>query len=275
LHDNVFQYVDNTALLSRNNTIENLFTNKWIVCDGWYRMYQKVLYKYYTHLLLRVDSSIDTHLKFLPTYTNEYSIRRQEREKSDFENKKVFMYSLLVCNACIVLCFGGFVYYWFKKKENHGKRYPAPGGRLGHRAFDKERGLVFSTRPSKERGKIDIQTFKYLKRKFKEFEKSKGFLENGITAGRLAIRFGTNATYISQIMTEKKEKNFNSYINRLRITYATQQIGSNKKWGKYTIEDIALICGFGSRQRFSTCFYKQNGIRVSDFIRKKSANVEA
>ena len=102
-----------------------------------------------------------------------------------------------------------------------------------------------------------------------DFEKSKAFLEKGLTLNRLAAEFETNTSYLSQVINEYKGTNFNTYINTLRIKFATKKIYSDKEWRKYSVEDIAIQCGFSNRQSFSNIFYEQNGIRPADFIKKR------
>jgi AraC-like DNA-binding protein len=42
----------------------------------------------------------------------------------------------------------------------------------------------------------------------------------------------------------------------------------------YTIDTLAKECGIASRQNFSDLFYEINGIRPTDFIRKRKKELE-
>jgi len=157
------------------------------------------------------------------------------------------------------------VFYWFRRKKEIQRKYDY----LIHEINSAKIEENVSATDSKERNsKLDSAVVTNLRRKFAEFEKNKGFLEKGITAGRLATEFETNATYLSQFMNEFKESNFNTYINKLRIKYAADQIYRHKDWRKYSVEDIANACGFSNRQSFSNFFYEQNGIRPAEFLKK-------
>jgi YesN/AraC family two-component response regulator len=99
-------------------------------------------------------------------------------------------------------------------------------------------------------------------------------LEQGLTLKKLAEQFKTNTSYLSQVINEYKGSNFNTYINALRISYATQKIYQDKEWRKYSIEHIASAAGFSNRQSFSNIFLEQNGIRPADFIKKRIKELE-
>lgn len=85
----------------------------------------------------------------------------------------------------------------------------------------------------------------------------------------MASYFGTNTKYLSTVIHDYKKKNFNKYINDLRIDYITRHIYNSTKYHHFTIEALAEECGFFSRQHFSDLFYEINGIRPKDFIRKR------
>lgn len=85
----------------------------------------------------------------------------------------------------------------------------------------------------------------------------------------MAAQFNTNTTYLSTFINESKGVNFKNYLNNLRIDYITNLMNTDKNYLKYTIEALAEKCGIASRQNFSDLFYEINGMRPTDFIKKK------
>ncbi|WP_449399366.1 helix-turn-helix domain-containing protein [Chryseobacterium wanjuense] len=85
---------------------------------------------------------------------------------------------------------------------------------------------------------------------------------------------GTNSNYLSQVINEYKEVNFNKYLSELRIHYITNLLFENREYLKYGIETLAKECGIASRQNFSDLFYEINGIRPTDFIRKRKQELD-
>ncbi|SFT69378.1 AraC-type DNA-binding protein [Chryseobacterium formosense] len=221
---------------------------------------------YYTKQLLKVDSVLSYDFKYLSNKIHkDYETKtllaaKAELEETNNTSKMLLLVSLVLLGILVFM-----VFYWFRRKKEIQRKYDY----LIHEINSAKIEENASATDSKERNsKLDSAVVTNLRRKFAEFEKNKGFLEKGITAGRLATEFETNATYLSQFMNEFKESNFNTYINKLRIKYAADQIYRHKDWRKYSVEDIANACGFSNRQSFSNFFYEQNGIRPAEFLKK-------
>jgi len=102
----------------------------------------------------------------------------------------------------------------------------------------------------------------------KQFEEDKSFVNPDINRILLAKEFETNPKYLSKIIHYHKQKNFNTYINDLRIDYIVNKLKEDKKIRNYTIKAIAQISGFNTSDAFSKYFYKKTGIHPSYFIKK-------
>ncbi|KQT20544.1 hypothetical protein ASG31_17405 [Chryseobacterium sp. Leaf404] len=228
---------------------------------------------YYTKQLLKVDSVLTNDFKYLADRIHrEYDTKTLLKAQENLEDKNSFAEKLVIILSVALLVLGALVFYWFKRKKDLQKKYNQILEEL-------ETVRPEVTKPeeknSEKISKLDPAVIKTLQEKFREFEKGKRFLEKGITAGRLAAEFETNATYFSQFVSEFKDSNFNTYLNNLRIKYAVDQIYNHKEWRKYSVEDIALACGFSNRQSFSNFFYEQNGMRPAEFLKKRNEEVQA
>lgn len=98
------------------------------------------------------------------------------------------------------------------------------------------------------------------------FEKSKKFLMQNITAGSLAADFNTNVVYLATVLKKHKKNNFSGYINTLRIEYITQKLKSDPEYSTYKISYLAKECGFSSHTTFIRVFTKIKGIPPSKYI---------
>lgn len=74
----------------------------------------------------------------------------------------------------------------------------------------------------------------------------------------------SNTTYISQIINEKYDKNFNTILNELRIKEARRLL-TDRNYSNYTIEAIAMKVGFKSKTTFNPIFKKFTGITPSQY----------
>lgn len=78
--------------------------------------------------------------------------------------------------------------------------------------------------------------------------------------------FNTNPKYLSQIIRESRNQNFNSYINQLRINYISNKLYSTTLYREYKISYLAEECGYASPQVFINAFRKETGMTPSYFI---------
>lgn len=106
--------------------------------------------------------------------------------------------------------------------------------------------------------------------KLQKFENSQKFTNPKLTIASLALQLKTNTSYLSEVINTYKGKNFNTYINELRIAYICQKIYSQKEYQTYKISYLAEECGFTSHSSFATVFRNITGISPSVFIREAS-----
>lgn len=111
---------------------------------------------------------------------------------------------------------------------------------------------------------------KDLLEKLQKFEESEKFTNPKLTISSLALQMKTNTSYLSEVINKYKGKNFNTYINELRIAYICQKIYNNKEYQNYKISYLAEESGFTSHSSFATIFRNITGISPSVFLREAS-----
>ena len=97
----------------------------------------------------------------------------------------------------------------------------------------------------------------------------KCFLNPEITLPDLAQSLGTNRTYLSQVINQHYNKNFNQFINHLRIEEAKKIITERTDC---TIIDISHKCGFNSYNSFVRSFKLETGItpgKYAELLKQK------
>ncbi len=83
----------------------------------------------------------------------------------------------------------------------------------------------------------------------------------------VAKKVKTNATYLSKIINMHQEKNFNEYINDLRIDYALKRIKNDKKFRSFSVKSIATEIGYKSDYSFAKHFKSKTGLNPSYYIK--------
>lgn len=110
----------------------------------------------------------------------------------------------------------------------------------------------------------------------KRFEVSKKFTHKEMSLGMLAAQLNTNTKYLSEVINRHKQKNFNSYINELRINYITEKIKSDPNYLNYKVSYLAEEAGFSSHSTFTTVFKTVVGVSpivFVEFIKNQKENV--
>lgn len=94
------------------------------------------------------------------------------------------------------------------------------------------------------------------------------YLQPEITLTKVATLLNTNTKYLSYVIRKYYEKNFNNYINDLRIYYILKQLQEKSEYSQYKISYLAQETGFSSHSKFSSEFKRVTGITPSVFIKK-------
>ncbi len=95
-------------------------------------------------------------------------------------------------------------------------------------------------------------------------EKEKLYLDGDLTLKKLSEKLMIHYNYLSQIINEKLESNFNDFVNKYRIEEAKRQL-LDKESGKKTVLEIAYDTGFYSKSVFNTAFKKFTGMTPTQY----------
>lgn len=106
-----------------------------------------------------------------------------------------------------------------------------------------------------------------LLKKLEEFEVSGKFLDKHISLPNLAEQLETNIRYLSEIINKNKNKNFNQYVNELRINYIIFKMKNEPKYLNYKIQALADECGFSSLSVFSVTFKSVTGVSPTAYAK--------
>lgn len=87
------------------------------------------------------------------------------------------------------------------------------------------------------------------------FEKDKMFLQQSLTLKDVATKIGTNRSYLSEYINNKKNSTFFDYVNNYRLEYAVKLLSDKNK----KITKIYLESGFNSFATFARVFKNKYG----------------
>lgn len=113
---------------------------------------------------------------------------------------------------------------------------------------------------------IPRETETLLLKKLEAFEKGNKFTSNEMSLAQMASLFETNTKYLSEVINKHKGKNFNLYINNLRVKYIVKKLKTEPNYLNYKVSYLAEESGFSSHSSFATVFKNITGISPNVFI---------
>lgn len=105
-----------------------------------------------------------------------------------------------------------------------------------------------------------------LMQKLHEFENSDEFLNKDMSFSSLVTYLNTNEKYLRQFLKCNLDKDYNTYINELRIRYIVEKLKTDPDYLHYKVIYLAKESGFSSHSNFSSNFRQFVGQTPSEFI---------
>ncbi|HFK5571524.1 helix-turn-helix domain-containing protein [Elizabethkingia meningoseptica] len=269
-----FKKVD--SIFQKHNFILPELRENYELLINYYRKHEDPKQElYYTKVLLKADGVLTRDFTYLSSrihreYDTQNLMDIQTRLES--QNKWGLGMIILLCVIVSVLVYNVWKYYQNEKKIR--LKYKALEENLQHHLENAVPAVPYENISSQSKSTMSEDVYKDLQEKLENFEKEKQFIEKGITLNKLAVSFDTNSTYLSQFINETKGINFNKYLGILRINYITQLMYEKEKYLNYTIQSLSEECGIASRQNFSDLFQEINGLRPTDFVKKRKKDLE-
>ena len=97
-------------------------------------------------------------------------------------------------------------------------------------------------------------------------EKELFFAEKDISLAALATQLDTNTKYLSYVINAHKRKDYNNYINELRVRYIIKKFQNDSRYLSYKLAFIANEASFSSHSKFTAIFKNFTGLSPSVFI---------
>lgn len=226
-------------------------------------------YSFYNEEFIKLNRSTkENEMKAISSAINAEQ-KDYKEAISDADNSKK---KIVVISSLFVLVLAGAIIYLLYRRKKERKVFEEIINKL---EFDKNIQENTSIELVKEIQKdlssqIPNPVEQDLLEKLRKFEAAEKFTNPKLTISSLALQLKTNTSYLSEVINKYKGKNFNTYINELRIAYICEKIYNNKEYQNYKISYLAEESGFASHSAFATVFRNITGISPSVFIREAS-----
>ena len=84
----------------------------------------------------------------------------------------------------------------------------------------------------------------------------------------LSVQTGINTKYLSEVINNNKGKNFNGYINELRINHIARLLKTDPAYLNYKVSYLAEYSGFSSHGAFTNVFKSVTGMSPYTYIQE-------
>ncbi|MBB4805273.1 AraC-like DNA-binding protein [Chryseobacterium defluvii] len=218
---------------------------------------------------MRLFSTLNDSIINAEKRTINTPVKQILSEKDTLHTSNIRNILVAVCLIAIALFAIGW-FFWKKNQRKLHAKYEAIIENLkkAEKTIAPDPLSATDTFSAEKNATINItdDTANLIISKLDKFEKSQKFTRKELSLTSLANELNTNTRYLSEIIKQHKGKNYNNYINSLRINYIIAKLYENPVYREYKISYLAEDCGFSSREVFAVIFKKETGVTPSYFI---------
>ncbi|QEE48402.1 AraC family transcriptional regulator [Flavobacterium alkalisoli] len=226
----------------------------------------------YTNRLLEADKILEKNYKDLvSTIYKEYDtaalIASKDNLEKTLKRNTIISYTVYCFGGLVILVISLLLIRNYKKQKVYKLKYEELIAKTENKETKPEE-VVEVTEEATDDLDINQDIIVKILNGLEAFENREGFLNAGINQSALAEDLNTNTSYLSKVINHYKGKNFNSYLNELRVNHAVTLLKNSSVHRRYTIKALAEELGFSNPRSFSDAFFSQTGIKPSYFIKQ-------
>lgn len=210
------------------------------------------------------DSIVNSEKKTINTPVKQLLSEQNTHNNNNIQNILIVVFLALISLALMSL------FFWKRNQKKLHLKYEAiiSNLKIQEKVSTPEHTSAADKSSNEKNFSINItdNTTNSILIKLNKFEKSQKFIKKDLSMTSLANELNTNTRYLSEIIKQHKGKNYNNYINDLRIRYIINKLYENPVYREYKISYLAETSGFSSREVFAVIFKKETGVTPSYFI---------
>lgn len=154
---------------------------------------------------------------------------------------------------------------FFKKQKSREQTVPILVSVIKEEITPVDKNIV-----EKDSSKISKEKEDEILQKLDEWERSDHYLNKNMSLATLSAQMGINTKYLSEVINNSKGKNFNAYINELRINHIAHLLKTDPTYLNYKVSYLAEFSGFSSHSAFTTVFKSVTGMSPNAYIQEIS-----
>lgn len=235
-------------------------------------------YHYYNNLYTNLKTKLDANkkegiqyiVKLVETY-NKKNFEFQEQKKiRQLRNTTIIV-------LFFILGISGYFLYGLRRSKDLKKQLA-----FFEKQLERERSMQLHAEKlrddvkkekdqkntEKEASKVSKEKEDEILQKLEEWEMSANFLNKNMSISILSAQTDVNTKYLSEVINSNKGKNFNAYINELRINHIASLLKNDPAFLNYKVSYLAEYSGFSSHGAFTNVFKSITGMSPNHYIQE-------
>ncbi|MDR5591452.1 AraC family transcriptional regulator [Christiangramia sp. SM2212] len=214
----------------------------------------------------KIKDTVNQSLKLqeVEDFKNELSSIKEEKNL-----KQTYLNYLFLGASIIIILLLSILLRFYRNKKKNEEKFEALLLKIEN-TNESERITDTKDQVLEEKSSNDIpeETRKNILEGLKKLEEKEYFLRQDCNSYNVARKINTNTSYLSKVVNSHFGKNFNTYINDLRINYAIVRLKNDVIFRSYSIQSIAEEVGYKSADSFSKYFKLNTGLNPSFYIKE-------
>ncbi|WP_284464403.1 helix-turn-helix domain-containing protein [Chryseobacterium sp.] len=265
-----FSKIENQPYNDMKSIFYELFAKNYLALnnDEKYHYYNNL----YTELKTKINSSkkegIQYIVKLVETYHHKNIEFQKQGKLNQFKIATAIILLLIVSTTAYLLYESGRSkdlkkqLVFFEKLVEREKAISGQGERVKNEIQKTVKNQ------EKDSPKISKEKEDEILQCLKEWEQTDNYLNKSMSISVLSAQTGINTKYLSEVINNNKEKNFNGYINELRINHIAHLLKTDPAYLNYKVSYLAEYSGFSSHGAFTNVFKSVTGMSPNTYIQE-------
>ena len=242
-----------------------LFTKNYLALnnDEKYHHYNNL----YTDLKAKLDTNKKEGIQYIVKLVETYNKKNFEIQK---QNKIRQFRNTSIIVLFFVLGIVAYFFYELRRSKDQKKQLA-----FFEKQKEREKSIQLQDKIEKEQKNTEKESSKVSKekedeilQKLQEWELSANFLSKNMSISILSAQTEINTKYLSEVINSNKGKNFNAYINELRINHIASLLKNDPAFLNYKVSYLAEYSGFSSHGAFTNVFKSVTGMSPNHYIQE-------
>lgn len=242
-----------------------LFTKNYLALnnDEKYHHYNNL----YTDLKAKLDANKKEGIQYIVKLVETYNKKNFEIQK---QNKIRQFRNITIIVLFFVLGIIAYFLYESRRSKDLKKQLA-----FFEKQKEREKSIQLQDKIEKEQKNTEKESPKVSKekedeilQKLQEWEQSANFLSKNMSISILSAQTEINTKYLSEVINSNKGKNFNAYINELRINHIASLLKNDPAFLNYKVSYLAEYSGFSSHGAFTNVFKSVTGMSPNHYIQE-------